>query len=146
MRCIMIQIRRVFEFCNHGAALSIKTPGKPADPPRRLRNHGAALSIKEVKEAAIKLRRRGSDPLALIDPVIEPEVEHAAKLKKSAAEINLPENGDLKYSTPILFQLLDKFFSSLDSSIRLLQLKRIATSFTNISPQIETLTDSPTTR
>ncbi|KAL3644952.1 hypothetical protein CASFOL_010132 [Castilleja foliolosa] len=111
--------------------LSVKTPGKAADPPRRLRNRGVALSIKEVREAAIKLRQRGSDAPAPIDPVIEPEVEPAAKLKKSAGEINLPEK----------FQLLDRFFSSLDSSIRLLQLKRTATSFTNISPQIETLTD-----
>ncbi|GFP96827.1 cdt1-like protein a chloroplastic [Phtheirospermum japonicum] len=109
----------------------VKTPGKPADPPRRLRNRGAALSIKEIREASMKLRQRGSDPPAPIDPVVEPEVEHVAKPKKSAAEIKLPEK----------YQLLDKFFSSLDSSIRLLQLKRTATSFTNISPQIETLTD-----
>ncbi|KAK6164496.1 hypothetical protein DH2020_001360 [Rehmannia glutinosa] len=111
---------------------SVKTPGKPADPPRRSRHRGAALSIKEIREAALKLRERGSDPPARIDPVVESEIGHVAKPKKSAsAEIKLPEK----------YELLDKFFNSLDSSIRLLQLKRSATTFTNISPQIETLTD-----
>ncbi|KAK6164517.1 hypothetical protein DH2020_001381 [Rehmannia glutinosa] len=111
---------------------SVKTPGKPADPPRRSRHRGAALSIKEIREAALKLRERGSDPPARIDPVVESEIGHVAKPRKSAgAEIKLPEK----------YELLDKFFNSLDSSIRLLQLKRSATTFTNISPQIETLTD-----
>ncbi|KAK6164490.1 hypothetical protein DH2020_001354 [Rehmannia glutinosa] len=111
---------------------SVKTPGKPADPPRRSRHRGAALSIKEIREAALKLRERGSDPPARIDPVVESEIGHVAKPKKTAgAEIKLPEK----------YELLDKFFNSLDSSIRLLQLKRSATTFTNISPQIETLTD-----
>ncbi|KAL3647756.1 hypothetical protein CASFOL_008724 [Castilleja foliolosa] len=110
----------------------VKTPGKPADPPRRLRNRGSALLIKDIREASMKqLRQHGSDPSTPIDPSVETKVEHVAKPKKSAAEIKLPEK----------YQLLDKFFSSLDSSIRLLQLKRTATSFTNISPQIETLTD-----
>ncbi|KAL6516163.1 hypothetical protein OROGR_019468 [Orobanche gracilis] len=111
---------------------TVKTPGKSVDPPRRLRNRGAAMSIKEVREAAMRLRRCGSVPSARIDPVAESEVEHVAKSKMSAgSKIKLPEK----------YELLEKFFNTLDSSIRLLQLKRTATTFTNISPQIEILTD-----
>ncbi|KAI3449756.1 hypothetical protein Pfo_006421 [Paulownia fortunei] len=111
---------------------SVKTPGKPADPPLRLRHRGAALSIKEVRQAALELRERGFDRPARTDPVIESEKGRIAKPKKSVdAEITLPEK----------YELLDKFFNSLDSSIRLLKLKRSPTTFTNISPQIQSLTD-----
>ncbi|XP_057767332.1 CDT1-like protein a, chloroplastic [Salvia miltiorrhiza] len=112
--------------------LSVKTPGKPADQPRRLRNRGVALSISDVRKAAMKLRERGSDPPARTDAVSISEEEEIAELKKpAAAEIELPAK----------YELLEKFFNSLDSSIRLLQLKRSATTFSNISPQIGTLTD-----
>ncbi|KAL0435610.1 UNVERIFIED_CONTAM: CDT1-like protein a, chloroplastic [Sesamum radiatum] len=112
---------------------SVKTPGKPVDAPRRLRHRGAAMSVKEVREAAMKLRERGSDTPARTDPLLGSEKEDIVKSKKKSveAEIQLPEK----------YELLDKFFNSLDSSIRLLQLKRSATTFTNISSQIESLTD-----
>ncbi|KAL6505202.1 hypothetical protein OROGR_025019 [Orobanche gracilis] len=110
---------------------SVKTPGKSVDPPRRLHNRGAAMSIKEIREAATRLRRRGSSPSARTDPGVD-DVEHVDKSKMSAgSKIKLPEK----------YELLEKFFNSLDSSIRLLQLKRTATTFTNISPQIEILTN-----
>lgn len=71
---------------------SVKTPGKPADPPRRLRHSGAALSIKEVRQASLRLRERGSDPTARADPVLGSEKEDVAKPKKSVADqIKLPE-------------------------------------------------------
>lgn len=37
--------------------------------------------------------------------------------------------------------MLEKFFNSMDSSIRLLHLKGSATTFTNISAKVENLTD-----
>ncbi|KAL0459417.1 UNVERIFIED_CONTAM: CDT1-like protein a, chloroplastic [Sesamum latifolium] len=112
---------------------SVKTPGKPVDAPRRLRHRGAAMSIKEVREAAMKLRERGSDTPVRADPLLGSEKEDIVKSKKKSveAEIQLPEK----------YELLEKFFNSLDSSIRLLQLKRSPTTFTNISSQIESLTD-----
>ncbi|XP_011080030.1 CDT1-like protein a, chloroplastic [Sesamum indicum] len=112
---------------------SVKTPGKPVDAPRRLRHRGAVMSIKEVREAAMKLREGGSNTPARTDPLLGSEKEDIVKSKKKSvdAEIQLPEK----------YELLDKFFNSLDSSIRLLQLKRSATTFTNISSQIESLTD-----
>ncbi|CAA0832169.1 CDT1-like protein a- chloroplastic [Striga hermonthica] len=111
----------------------VQTPGKPADPPRRLRNRGAAMSIKEIREAAMKLRGRRSDPSEEIVPVVESKVEPVAKSKKkpSVSEIKLLEK----------YELLDKFFNSLDSSIRLLHLKGSAPIFANISSQVESLTD-----
>ncbi|KAK0570874.1 hypothetical protein LWI29_007768 [Acer saccharum] len=39
------------------------------------------------------------------------------------------------------YRQLCKFFNSLDSAIRLLKLKRSMSTFTNISPKIECLTD-----
>lgn len=115
--------------------LGVKTPGKPVNPPRRLRSRAVAMSISEIRRAALKLRERESDPPPRTDPVLRPVEEEISKPKKpaaaAAAEIKLPEK----------YELLEKFFNSLDSSIRLLQLKRSATTFTNISPQIESLTD-----
>ncbi|GER29701.1 homolog of yeast CDT1 A [Striga asiatica] len=111
---------------------AVKTPGKPANPPRRTRNRGAAMSIKEIREAAMKLRGRRSDPSEEIGHVVESKVEPVAKSKKpSVSEIKLPEK----------YELLDKFFNSLDSSIRLLHLKGSAPIFAHISFQVESLTD-----
>ncbi|KAK4418381.1 CDT1-like protein a, chloroplastic [Sesamum alatum] len=112
---------------------TVKTPGKPVDAPRRLRHRGAVMSIKEVREAALKLRERRSGRPARTDQLLGSEKEDVVKSKKKSvdAEMQLPEK----------YELLDKFFNSLDSSIRLLQLKRSATTFTNISSQIESLTD-----
>ncbi|XP_047947516.1 CDT1-like protein a, chloroplastic isoform X2 [Salvia hispanica] len=112
--------------------LSVKTPGKPVDQPRRLRNRGVAFSVEDVRKAAMKLRERVSDPPPSADALSISEEPEIAKLKKSAAaEVELPAK----------YELLEKFFNSLDSSIRLLQLKRSATTFSNINAQIGTLTD-----
>ncbi|KAL8467750.1 hypothetical protein ACS0TY_031117 [Phlomoides rotata] len=111
---------------------SVRTPGKKPDPPRRLRNRGTALSIKDIRQAASRLRERESALPERTDPELSSEVELTPKRNKSvAAEIELPEK----------YELLEKFFNSLDCSIRLLQLKRSNPTFSNISPQIETLTD-----
>lgn len=74
-------------------ALGVKTPGKPVDPPRRLRNRAVAMSISEIRKAALKLRERESDPPPRPDPVLPPEEEELSKPKKPAtsAEIKLPE-------------------------------------------------------
>ncbi|KAK4407216.1 CDT1-like protein a, chloroplastic [Sesamum angolense] len=72
---------------------SVKTPGKPLDAPRRLRHRGAVMSIKEVREAAMKLRERGSDTPARTDPLLGSEKEDIVRSKKKSveAEIQLPE-------------------------------------------------------
>lgn len=112
---------------------AVKTPGKTADPPRRMHHSSAAMSIKEIRVAALKLRQSGSGQNTNdhFDTWSESEATVKKKKKSSGGEIKLPEK----------YELLDNFFNSLDSSIRLLQLKKSATLFTNVRPQVETLTD-----
>ncbi|KAL3517687.1 hypothetical protein ACH5RR_020276 [Cinchona calisaya] len=118
---------------------SSKTPEKPIIPPRRTRNRGAALSLKEVRQAAKSLQVSDPHPTSKPDPLMTSAKERIslwpdsspAKSKKSETSFKLPEK----------FEILDKFFSSLDSSIRLLRMKGSTTTFTNISPKIECLTD-----
>ncbi|KAK0578472.1 hypothetical protein LWI29_010958 [Acer saccharum] len=56
---------------------------------------------------------------------------HQSPSKPTHASTKLPEK----------YRQLCKFFNSLDSAIRLLKLKRSMSTFTNISPKIECLTD-----
>nr|GMC53577.1 CDT1-like protein A, chloroplastic [Ipomoea batatas] len=112
---------------------SSKTPEKPVNAPRRSRNRSSALSLKEVRQAALKLRK--SDPESLLSSAAgqigsQPE-SPPAKPNKSEGSAKLPEK----------YEILDEFFNSLDSSIRLLRMKGSKTTFTNISPKIECLTD-----
>lgn len=72
--------------------LSVKTPGKLADPPRRSGRRSAVMSIKDIRQAALKLRERGSDPPLRTDPLLGPDKELIAKPAKSLeAETMLPE-------------------------------------------------------
>ncbi|KAM7521693.1 hypothetical protein LguiA_011595 [Lonicera macranthoides] len=114
---------------------SSKTPEKPTNQPRRSRR--TAMSLKEVRQFAQKLQKSGMDPPNQPDPLGSgkqqtgsfPAETLVAKSKK--ADAKLPEK----------YEILDKFFSSLDSSIRLVRLKGGMSTFTNISPKIECLTD-----
>ncbi|KAL0383607.1 UNVERIFIED_CONTAM: CDT1-like protein a, chloroplastic [Sesamum calycinum] len=62
---------------------SVKTPGKPLDAPRRLRHRGAVMSIKEVREAAMKLRERGSDTPARTDHCWDPRKRTLSDRRRS---------------------------------------------------------------
>ncbi|KAK0592847.1 hypothetical protein LWI29_026516 [Acer saccharum] len=62
---------------------------------------------------------------------ILPLPTHQSPSKPTHASTKLPEK----------YRQLCKFFNSLDSAIRLLKLKRSMSTFTNISPKIECLTD-----
>ncbi|CAK9163795.1 unnamed protein product [Ilex paraguariensis] len=116
------------------------TPEKPINPPRRLKNRRAAMSVKEVRQAAQRLQKPAPDPPTRSDPIVDaakhqiatlPSETAAAKSKKADGSAKLPEK----------YEILDSFFNSLDSSIRLLQLKGSMSTFINISPKIECLTD-----
>ncbi|KAF5936725.1 hypothetical protein HYC85_024231 [Camellia sinensis] len=117
-----------------------KTPEKPADHPGRVRNRRTALSVKEVREAAVKLQKSDRGQCHQPDKVrsdgnevgSDPSVAQVGKSKKKLeGQIKLPEK----------FEILGKFFDSLDSSIRLLRLKGSGSTFANISPKMECLTD-----
>ncbi|GMY06218.1 CDT1-like protein b [Fagus crenata] len=111
--------------------LTSKTPEKqPTQLPRRLRNRGVALSINEVRKVADTLRPKSARRQIQSWPDAAETPAH--KPKKPVAEpIKLPEK----------YEVLAQFFDSLDSSIRLSRLKRSASTFTNICPKIECLTD-----
>ncbi|WMV06828.1 hypothetical protein MTR67_000213 [Solanum verrucosum] len=114
---------------------STKTPEKPI-PNRMARS---LLSLKDVREAAQKLRkpdpiqREVSDPLLSYGEVKSPLVAESpvSERKKHVNSVKLPEK----------YELLEKYFNSMDSSIRLLHLKGSATTFTNISAKVESLID-----
>ncbi|PSS09437.1 CDT1-like protein [Actinidia chinensis var. chinensis] len=119
---------------------SSKTPEKPANPPRRARNCQAALSVKEVREAAAKLRVLGQGPRTKPNPVGSAGEQIGSG--SGDAPIGKPKkkvDGSIKL--PEKYDILGKFFDSLDSSVRLLRLKGSMSTFTNISPKIEYLTD-----
>ncbi|KAI5394938.1 CDT1-like protein b [Lathyrus oleraceus] len=112
--------------------LSTKTPEKL---PPRARNRGVALSLSDIRKVTKSLHDQEQPQTTLSKgksarrkiPLASPR-----KSSKSADELlKLPE----KYAN------FGEFFDSLDSSIRLLRMKGSTTSFTNIRPKIETLTD-----
>ncbi|KAK3193579.1 hypothetical protein Dsin_024889 [Dipteronia sinensis] len=113
--------------------LTSKTPEKqPSQLPRRARNSGVALSIKEIRNAAqTRPQQHRTDQIQSARKQILPSPTHQSPSKSSHASTKLPEK----------YRQLCEFFDSLDSAIRLLKLKRSMSTFTNISPKIECLTD-----
>ncbi|KAM3234365.1 hypothetical protein T459_15704 [Capsicum annuum] len=114
---------------------SSKTPEKPISPPpplRRTRNRNAAFSLKDIRQAALNLRKPDPTRLDKSSSSMKTQLDASSvKLKKPVDPVKLPEK----------YELLDKFFNSLVSSIQLLQLKGSSTTFTNISAKVECLSD-----
>ncbi|KAL5996985.1 hypothetical protein ACLOJK_007911 [Asimina triloba] len=117
------------------------TPDKPIQLPPRTRNRGVALSVKEVRKIAQGLQkskkrsprqslidRLGNDAIDDVGPAADP-IQKPSKGKND--HINLPEK----------YEMLGEFFDCLESSIRLLRLKGSMSTFGNICPKIESLTD-----
>ncbi|XP_030933693.1 CDT1-like protein a, chloroplastic [Quercus lobata] len=99
----------------------------------RLRNRGVALSVNEVRKVAKTLRPNSSARRQIQSwGPTSPKIPEPHKSKKP-----LPQPTKL----PEKYEILAQFFDSLDSSIRLLRLKGSSSSFTNICPKIECLTD-----
>ncbi|XP_057495658.1 CDT1-like protein a, chloroplastic [Actinidia eriantha] len=121
---------------NPGRSLwSSKTLEKPANLPRRARNCRVALSVKEVREATAKLRVLGQGPRTQPNPVGSAGEKIESGL--GDAPIGKPKkkvDGSIKLSKK--YEILGKFFDSLDSPVRLLWLKGSMSTFTNISPKI----------
>ncbi|KAI3819406.1 hypothetical protein L1987_13240 [Smallanthus sonchifolius] len=94
-----------------------KTPEKSAHPPRRLLTRRQSLrSVKQVREAAKQLRKPSNSSSPLTSSAASTEI----KIIKPNTSKSLPEK----------YEMLNKFFRSLGSSIRLLRLKgSISTSF-----------------
>ncbi|KAK4281258.1 hypothetical protein QN277_012777 [Acacia crassicarpa] len=123
-------------------SLNSKTPEKASQLSRRTRNRGVALSIREVRKAAESLQEQKgqrqnhdrTDHIKSARRKIAPSFAEISPRKSKApmdAHVKLPEK----------YEILGEFFDSLDSSIRLLHLKGSSTTFTNVCPKIECLTD-----
>ncbi|KEH42561.1 DNA replication factor CDT1-like protein [Medicago truncatula] len=115
--------------------LTTKTPEKSLEkpPPMRTRNRGVALSISDIRKVAKGLqdqKKQSNETTSLKGKSARRQITLASP-RKSSESSNLPEK----------YENLGEFFDSLDSSIRLLRLKGSMTSFNNIRPKIETLTD-----
>ncbi|KAK6937799.1 DNA replication factor Cdt1, C-terminal [Dillenia turbinata] len=114
--------------------LSSKTPEKSSRPPRTSRNPRSALfTVNQVKKCAQSLNKSSDpDPIAEkqnLSTSIETPVPKSNVWRSASAE--LPKN----------YEILLEFFHSLDSSIRLLKLKGSVSTFSNICPKIQCLTD-----
>ncbi|CAH1447297.1 unnamed protein product [Lactuca virosa] len=111
---------------------SSKTPEKPTYPPRRsLTRRQPLRSLRQVKEAAKQLRKSDLKPSVPFDPLESSDIPSETPITKPKTPKALPER----------YEILDKFFNSLQSSIRILHLKGSASTFTNISRAVESLTD-----
>ncbi|KAL7583996.1 hypothetical protein Lser_V15G41806 [Lactuca serriola] len=111
---------------------SSKTPEKPTHPLRRSLTRGQPLrSLRQVKEAAKQLRKSDLKPSVPFDPLESSDIPSETPITKPKTPKSLPER----------YEILDKFFNSMQSSIRILHLKGSASTFTNISRAVESLTD-----
>ncbi|KAH7517359.1 hypothetical protein FEM48_Zijuj09G0055300 [Ziziphus jujuba var. spinosa] len=123
--------------------LSSKTPEKPPQLSRRSRNRNVALSIKEVRRAAESLRESNRKQSGdRTDQVASARRKIASWLDDDEAPATKSKNDvGAAARLPEKYESLCEFFNCLDSSIRLLRLKGLMPTFTNICPKIECLTD-----
>ncbi|XP_010278199.1 PREDICTED: CDT1-like protein a, chloroplastic [Nelumbo nucifera] len=123
---------------------SLKTPEKPTQLPRRIRNQGFALSVKEVKKIAQGLRKKTNTD-APSDQLNRNRIGTSTSLSSeygsSDSAVGKSSKTEASTKLPEKYEMLAEFFDSMESSIRLLRLKGSLSTFTNISPKIEALTD-----
>ncbi|KAF8401863.1 hypothetical protein HHK36_012810 [Tetracentron sinense] len=126
--------------------LSSKTPEKPMQLPRRTRNRGVSISLQEVKkiEEGLQKSKEGQSDRTYVIRSRTDSCSSARNQIGSGSSVN-PDSTSSKaqgsIKLPEKYEILGEFFSSMDSSIRLLRLKRSMSTFTNICPKIESLTD-----
>ncbi|XP_074316672.1 CDT1-like protein a, chloroplastic [Silene latifolia] len=111
---------------------STATPDRVVDPPSRIRNQNFALSVSDVRRAAIQLRKSKPDNVGSGSGLVTQVRAPVGKVKRSEkSPVVLAEK----------YEMLCGFFDAMVSSIRLLRLKRLPTTFTKLSRNIESLTD-----
>ncbi|PQQ20649.1 CDT1-like protein a chloroplastic isoform X1 [Prunus yedoensis var. nudiflora] len=109
--------------------LSTKTPQKSEKFSGRARNGNVAFSIGDIRRAAAKSLSESSQKRRTDQ--IDSWPDESPKKKRVGRSEKLQEK----------YEILSEFFNGLDTSIRLLRLRGLKPSFTNICPQIECLTD-----
>ncbi|CAL8178264.1 unnamed protein product [Prunus armeniaca] len=109
--------------------LSTKTPQKSEKFSGRARNGNVAFSIGDIRRAAAKSLSESSQKRRTDQ--IDSWPDESPKKKRVGRSEKLPEK----------YEILSEFLNGLDTSIRLLRLRGLKPSFSNICPQIECLTD-----
>ncbi|AEC08516.1 CDT1-like protein A [Arabidopsis thaliana] len=119
------------------SSVALPTPEKPLENMlSRSRNRSVALSVKEIRQAAGS-RRRSEDPVAssaksrLFFDSSSSSPSKRKSSNKNAEKEKLPEK----------YENLGKFFEALDNSMLLSKLRGSKPTFSNISKQIEHLTE-----
>ncbi|CAK7346426.1 unnamed protein product [Dovyalis caffra] len=118
-------------------AIATQTPTQQSQLPPRLRNRRVALSIKDVRQIASQ--DHGSNQTKSARRQIASWLEDSTPSKLHKPRKNQSRDGLTKI--PDKYEMLGEFFDNLDSSIRLLRMKGSTSTFSNISPKIESLTD-----
>ncbi|OIW01691.1 hypothetical protein TanjilG_01198 [Lupinus angustifolius] len=124
------------QFFSDHISLTSTTPEKPAP---RLHNRGVALSVVEIRKVAKGLQdqsltQKHSDLDWVKGKSVKRKILTPSPLKSKTTV-------DGPFTIPEKYEILCEFFHSLDSSIRLTQMKGRMPSFTNIAQKIESLSD-----
>ncbi|XP_038887484.1 CDT1-like protein b [Benincasa hispida] len=123
-------------------SLSSKTPEKPAELSTRTRNRRVALSIKEVRRAARGVGESNRQPSRDLSTEGSKSVRRQIDSWQNESQSTRSKTPvDKSRKLPEKFEMLCKFFDSLDSAMRLLRFKGVASNFSNVSPKIEVLTE-----
>ncbi|KAJ6352291.1 hypothetical protein OIU76_001494 [Salix suchowensis] len=121
--------------------IATQTPTQQTQLPSRLRNRRVALSLKEVRHIASQDHGTNQTKSARrqIASWCEGSTTDTTISKQPKPRKDQSRDGHSKI--PDKYEILGEFFDNLDSSIRLLRMKGSMSSFSNISPKIESLTD-----
>ncbi|KAJ6399423.1 hypothetical protein OIU77_020051 [Salix suchowensis] len=116
------------------STIATQTPTQQTQLPSRLRNRRVALSLKEVRHIASQDHGTNQTKSARrqIASWCEGSTTDTTINKQPKPRKDQSRDG---------YEILGEFFDNLDSSIRLLRMKGSMSSFSNISPKIECLTD-----
>ncbi|KAL3603510.1 hypothetical protein D5086_004369 [Populus alba] len=124
--------------------IATQTPTQPSQLPPRLRSRRVALSLKEVRQIASQDLGTNQTKSARRQIASWPEDSTTTTSSSSSSKLHKPRKNQTRNGLtkiPDKYQMLGEFFDNLDSSIRLLRMKGTMSTFSNISPKIESLTD-----
>ncbi|CAE6023184.1 unnamed protein product [Arabidopsis arenosa] len=122
------------------SSVALPTPEKPLENMlSRSRNRSVALSVKEIRQAAGS-RRRSEDPVASSAKSKLFFSHNDSPSSSPSKRISSNKNAE-KEKLPEKYENLGKFFEALDNSMLLSKLRGSKPTFSNISKQIEHLTE-----
>ncbi|KAH8509390.1 hypothetical protein H0E87_011232 [Populus deltoides] len=123
------------------STIATQTPTQQSQLPSRLRNRRVALSLKEVRHIASQDHGTNQTKSARRQIASWPEDSTTDTTTSKQPKPRKNQSRDGHNKIPDKYEMLGEFFDNLDSSIRLLRMKGSMSTFSNISPKIESLTD-----